>query len=79
MKTTVDLPDNLMAATRRYAEANGKTFRAVLVESLEHVLRKEAVEDSRPAWEPLYGAFKGDPAIAELEALLDREFSKVDI
>ena len=78
MKTTVELPDELFKAAREYAEAHGKTFKAVLVESLESTVGKASQADSRPGWERLFGAFKGDPAIKELEAVIDREFSEID-
>ena len=40
MKTTVEIPDALMAETRKYASARGLTFREVLEISLRNTVEK---------------------------------------
>jgi hypothetical protein len=78
MKTTVELPDDLLIATRRYAKEHGKTFKEVLTESLKAVVVQSEESEKRPAWEALFGAFAGDPENQEIQAIIDREFSHID-
>jgi Arc/MetJ family transcription regulator len=37
-KTTIDLPDDLVAAAQRRAREQGTTFRALVIAGLKHVL-----------------------------------------
>ena len=41
MKTTVEIPDALMAEARKFADARGLTFRQVLEMSLRRTLEQE--------------------------------------
>ena len=41
MKTTIDLPDELLARAKRHARNTRRPLRAVMEEGLRHVLSKE--------------------------------------
>jgi len=78
MKITVELPQELLDATRRYAIDHDKTFEEVLTEALRLLVGKDLSNTNRPGWEPLSGEFKDDPEILALQRDIDTEFSRVD-
>ena len=79
MKTTVELPDALLAQTRAYAQQRGKTFRDVLIEALDLLVLNGKPEPAKPGWEALFGAFAHEKEETErIQRLIDEEFSKID-
>lgn len=79
MKTTVELPDELLRNARLYAAERGKTFKSVLIEALDLLMFNGQSQPTRPGWEALAGAFASDSEeTAEIQAYIDREFSRID-
>lgn len=77
MKTTVELPDELLEATRKYALERGTSFKRVLIEALNLLVHQGETASQRPRWEKLFGAF-GDDDLLPVQEAVDREFSHVD-
>jgi hypothetical protein len=57
VKTTVEIPDALMAEAKRYASARGLTFREVLEMSLRRTLEQRRTAKTR--FKLRDGSFKG--------------------
>jgi Arc/MetJ family transcription regulator len=57
MKTTVDIPDALLAETRRLAALEGSTLRALVEEGLRQII---ADRGRRSAFRLRNASFKGD-------------------
>ncbi len=57
MKTTVEIPDALIAEARKYASARGLTFREVLEMSLRSTLEQRRV--AKKPFKLRDGSFKG--------------------
>lgn len=78
MKTTVEIPDALYRQLKARAALHGKSVKDFL---LEAVRAKLANERSKPkdksGWRAVFGA--ADPQeIAELQRIIDDEFSRID-
>jgi len=78
MKTTVELPDDLLQSTREYANEKGKTFKEVLIEALDQLVRPDIQPDNRPGWEKLFGAFSAED-LCEVNKAINEEFSRIDV
>ena len=78
MKTTVELPDDVLRNARLYAAERGKTFKSVLIEALDLLMFNGQPQANRPGWEALAGAFADSEETAEIQAYIDREFSRID-
>ncbi len=77
MKTTVELPENLLQETRRYASERGKTFKDVLIEALDLLIFNGA-RRAQPPGQGLFGAFPNDEDLVRTQQIVDREFSRID-
>lgn len=55
MKTTVELPDNLVKQARKLARAEGATLRALVEEGLQHALRVRAQRERKRLDFPAFG------------------------
>jgi hypothetical protein len=78
MKTTVELPDTLYRRVKARAAMNGQTVKAFLLDALRDKLahdRSAAVGES--GWKAVFGAARADE-IAEVQRIIDAEFSRVD-
>lgn len=56
MRTSIDLPDRLAEAARRYCAAHGRTLRDVICEGLRQVVDQE----DRPAFRLRDARFRGE-------------------
>ncbi len=80
MKTTVELPDNLYRQVKACAALKGQTIKAFFLEALQEKLgtvspKPEGKEET--GWRAVFG--KGDKqAIAEVQKIIDEEFSQID-
>ena len=63
MKTTVEIPDALFTEVKRYAAANGLTFRQVLETSLRQKLEQEGGAKGKP-FRLRKASFKGKGPVA---------------
>ena len=59
MKTTVDLPENLLAEVRAEAERRGWTVRVVFEESLRAFLQREHQPGSKPQFRLAHTVVQG--------------------
>jgi hypothetical protein len=78
MKTTVELPEPLLQSARQYAAQRGMTFKDVLIEALDLLMFTGESDPARPGWEALFGQFAGDEGAADVQRIVDQEFSHVD-
>jgi hypothetical protein len=63
VKTTVEIPDALLTEVKRYASANGLTFRQVLETSLRQKLEQERSAKGKP-FRLRKASFKGKGPVA---------------
>ncbi|MFQ6046344.1 MAG: type II toxin-antitoxin system VapB family antitoxin [Gemmatimonadales bacterium] len=63
MKTTIDLPDSLLAELRRVARSEGTTMRALIEQGLRRVL---AERGERGAFRLRRVTFRGDGLVEDL-------------
>lgn len=79
MKTTIELPDNLLNQAKQYAASRGKTFRQVLIEALSGLVVDENQRARKPGIEHLFGAFANEKEeTRRIQQMIDEEFSNVD-
>ena len=64
MKTTIELPDELLARTRRVAQRDGATLKALIEEGLHLALRARA---RKPAASLRIRPFQGDGLTPEFQ------------
>lgn len=78
VKTTVEIPDELMERAKRYAVEHRKTFKQVLVDALDRTIGSPE-SDSRPGWARL-GGCPGVPReeFDRIQADIDEEFEVID-
>jgi len=78
MKTTVEVPDGLYRQLKAKAALQGQTVKAFLLEAIRDKLLtdKKSTTDGQ-GWRAAFG--KGDKeAIADVQRIIDEEFSQVD-
>jgi hypothetical protein len=82
MKTTVEIPDSLYRQLKARAALKGQSIKDFLVEAVRSKLASDLKKPKSKAklktgWEAAWGT--ADPqAIAELQRIIDEEFSKID-
>ena len=78
MKTTVELPDALYRQLKARAALEGQTVKDFLVEAVRAKLAKHRPKSKRKTgWMAAFGT--ADPKdVAEVQRIIDEEFSKVD-
>ena len=76
MKTTIELSESIYCEVAAYAKQNGKTVDVVLEETISE--RFAAEEEPREhGWRSVFG--KADKeAVAEVQRIIDEEFSKIN-
>jgi len=73
MTTTIELPDSVYDQVKAHAALQGTTVDTFLVEAISEKL----AEEQDQGWRSVFG--KGDKeAIAEVQRIVDEEFSKID-
>ena len=76
MTTTIELPDSVYDQVKAHAALQGTTVDTFLVEAISEKLAEEQ-DQERPGLMSVFG--KGDPeAVAEVQRIIDEEFSKID-
>jgi hypothetical protein len=78
MKTTVEVPDSLYHQIKAQAALQGQSIKAFFVDALREKLGIGGeVNEEQVGWRAAFGA--ADPeAVAEVQKIIDEEFSKVD-
>lgn len=79
MKTTVDLPDELLREAKASAARQGTSLREVLTSALRNHLRgAEKVSRGQEAWRRSFGTV--DPQdLEEVDRIIEEEFERVDL
>jgi len=78
MKTTVEVPDSLYRQVKARAALKGQTVKAFFLEALrEKLIAATSKPQEEVGWRSVFG--KGDKqAIAEVQKIIDEEFSQID-
>ena len=78
MKTTLDLPDQLLRQTKSAAALRGQSMKEFIRAALEDRCRRIAVHPVESGWRVVFG--RGARAqVARVEAVVKKEFSRVDL
>jgi hypothetical protein len=78
VKTTIEIPDDLLRKTKATAASRGETLREFINEALTTRLASTAPPSSRQSgWRSVFGLAE-PKAVQAIDALLDRELEKVD-
>jgi hypothetical protein len=77
MKTTIEIADPVFRQIKARAALKGKSLRSFLLEAIREKLEAEAgVRRPATGWRAVFG--RGPKrSLAQLEAAIDREFSKI--
>ena len=73
MKTTLDLPDDLFRKTKATAALRGESLRDFVVSAI----RAHLSDKSKAGWRAVFGK-ASKKAVADVDAILAAEFSRVD-
>jgi len=82
MKTTVEIPDMLYRQVKVRAALHGQTIKDFLIDAVRERLTNPADKNAKSGkkkigWEAAFGA--ADPKdVAEVQRIIDEEFSKTD-
>lgn len=78
MKTTLEIPDVLYRQVKARAALKGQTVKDFMVEAVRAKLADNGAKpNKKTGWRAVYGA--ADPKeIAELQRIIDEEFSRID-
>lgn len=79
MKTTVDLPDELLREAKASAAREGTSLKEVLTAALRNHLRGgEKVPRGQEAWRRSFGTV--DPKdLEEVDQIIEEEFGRIDL
>jgi len=78
MKTTLEVPDGLYRQIKARAALKGQTIRAFFLDAIQAKLAAERTGPKKTAgWRSAFGTASKDE-MAELQRILDEEFSRVD-
>ena len=78
MKTTLDLPDQLLRQTKSAAALRGQSMKEFIRAALEERCRQLSGGAAEAGWKVVFG--RGRPAhVARVEAIVRDEFSGVDV
>ena len=78
MKTTIEIPDDVFRRSKAAAALRGESLKEYVTASLRARLRSEGeAESAESGWRRVFGRAQADQ-IAEVDAILDEEFTTVD-
>ena len=78
MKTTLEVPDGLYRQIKARAALKGQTIRAFFLDAIQAKLAAERAGPKKLAgWRSVFGKVSKDE-MAELQRILDEEFSRID-
>ena len=79
MKTTVELPDELLREAKASAARDGTSLKEVLTTALrKHLHGAEKVPRGQEAWRRSFGTV--DPEVtAEIDRIIEEEFETIDL
>ena len=78
MKTTIEISDTIFRQVKARTSLKGQTMKSFFLEAIMDKLNKERNADTEKAgWQKVFG--KGSQSsIAEVQDIIDDEFSKID-
>lgn len=76
MKTTVELPDQLYRRIKARAALRGQSVKAFFLDALRDKLAQESARDNA-GWKAAFGTARAED-VAEVQRIIDEEFSKID-
>jgi len=79
MKTTLELPDDLLRSAKIRAAREGTTLRAVITRALEAETARDAADSSRAPWRKHFGVLRHlrEESLA-IDAAIEEAFGQID-
>lgn len=79
MKTTIELPDELLRRAKAEAALRGESLKAFIEEALTERLRRVGAEPPapEPGWRRVFGRAEAED-VAEVDAIVERDLEVVD-
>ena len=75
MKTTLEIPDELLRQTKATAALRGESMRAFVTTALRlHLARSLTKDTSPPGWQRVFGRARAED-VAEVDRIIEAEFS----
>ena len=79
MKTTVELPDQLLKKVKSYASRRKRTFKDVLIEALKRIIAETDQIEIEPEWKNCFGRFQGSRTeTAAIQNIINKELDQIN-
>jgi len=79
MKTTLEIPDSLLHEVKTHAARKGQTVKRFFIDAVKEKLYSESDSDERQVgWRSVFGKAPAN-SVAEVQSVIDEEFSKVNL
>lgn len=79
MKSTFDLPDELMRQLKMMAASRSLPIRALLIEAIQRMISEASHSVEKPEWKKHFGAFQDSPEdTIEIQRVIDQDLSSVN-
>ena len=79
MKTTIELPDNLMKVAKSLAAKRSMSFKDLAIEALKRVIAEVPMVNDEPHWRRCFGAFRDSKEeTASIQAIIDCDMSQIN-
>ncbi len=80
MKTTIELPDQLLKRAKRFAALRNRTFKDLMIEALRRIVAEAEQSPLEPEWRRCFGRFRGSQdETREIQSIIERDLSIVDL
>jgi hypothetical protein len=76
MKTTLEIPDAIFRQVKARSALEGKTMKEFVLQAIRARLKTKSVK--KDGWRSVYGKASAG-SIAEVQEIIDREFSRIDL
>ncbi len=77
MKTTLELPDDLLRRSKATAALRGESLKEFVATALLEYLEREAAQPVQPSWLKVFGQAKASE-VREIDAIIDRDFGRIN-
>ena len=77
MKTTIDLPDDLLRQAKATAALRGDSLKELFLQALRHHLATQTAVNQDLGWKSVFGRAR-EIEIADIDAVVEAEFGRVD-
>lgn len=79
MKTTLEIPDELLHRAEAAAAERGQPFGQLVADALAEKLQKVPLPTAQSPWRTAFGAFRDEKQeIARIQKIIDEEFSRIN-